>query len=341
MHFSTSFPLLRHFRPEKLLVPLVWFLIGFFYVNFWMLFAFPLQEDKTQSEAYSIWWPLILSPSVLLFHLLAIFTVGSYWLACNIHPNGSESTLSPTKLKEKFPSQEYTSEHELERSKEVSIFEHKQNVNIRERYWRKFRWCVHCEIFKPPRAHHCSNCNRCCLKFDHCCPWVGQCVGHYNHKAFILFLFYVSVAMSFLASLSLKTILEYWLCPSCQFYLSIYQHLILAINLILIVLFVPQTIILFINQMDGVCKNTTKVELWLVHWAKRDAKLKNQDYFYPYDHGILKNLYEFFGRSVFIWFLPTTEPVQDGLGYPDLFPDEQRSLLFENSDQTSTNSFIV
>lgn len=30
---------------------------------------------------------------------------------------------------------------------------------------------------------------------DHHCPWTGNCVGLYNHKYFILFLFYATVGL--------------------------------------------------------------------------------------------------------------------------------------------------
>ncbi|KAJ7061765.1 zf-DHHC-domain-containing protein [Mycena amicta] len=49
------------------------------------------------------------------------------------------------------------------------------------------RWCSKCAIVKPYRAHHCRVCGTCILKFDHHCPWIGQCVGARNHKFFVNF----------------------------------------------------------------------------------------------------------------------------------------------------------
>lgn len=50
------------------------------------------------------------------------------------------------------------------------------------------RSCSKCGAIKYPRTHHCSICNKCILNMDHHCPWIGQCVGLYNRRYFILFL---------------------------------------------------------------------------------------------------------------------------------------------------------
>ena len=70
------------------------------------------------------------------------------------------------------------------------------------------QYCKICLGYKPPRAHHCRRCGRCCLKMDHHCIWLGRCVGYRNQAAFLIFLF--GAVFGALHSLCMVIVFRIW-----------------------------------------------------------------------------------------------------------------------------------
>lgn len=78
-------------------------------------------------------------------------------------------------------------------------------------------FCIFCMVRRPLRSKHCRTCNRCIARFDHHCPWIWNCVGYKNHRAFLLFVLFLVSGVIFFDRLTVA-------CESCALERSDASH---------------------------------------------------------------------------------------------------------------------
>lgn len=80
------------------------------------------------------------------------------------------------------------------------------------------KYCHSCNVFRPHRASHCSDCGYCVLLKDHHCLWMNNCIGRNNHGFFYSFAFTLTVLSAY-ATRSAHQVLRlypsvaiFWVC---------------------------------------------------------------------------------------------------------------------------------
>ncbi|XP_044253865.1 palmitoyltransferase ZDHHC7 [Tribolium madens] len=120
--------------------------------------------------------------------------------------------------------------------------------------------CTRCEIYRPPRAHHCRICRRCIRRMDHHCPWINNCVGERNQKYFLQFLIYVGI----LSVYAIVLVSTSWLseCKDCSQEITIKQARIMhsVILLLISTLFGMFVSAILVDQIQAIVTDETAVE---------------------------------------------------------------------------------
>ncbi|KDR78257.1 hypothetical protein GALMADRAFT_245344 [Galerina marginata CBS 339.88] len=230
-------------------------------------------------------------------------------------------------------------EKELERERQLQLLNVTRRPSTTPVLHPVHRYCTTDEIVKPYRAHHCRVCGTCVLKYDHHCPWIGQCVGARNHKFFLNF----CQATMVLTSYMLGTLVAYTVVgsnsPSPGTDINPQEIVVIA----LAALFLLFTSLLAISHTNMILRGQTTVESMQIRsfqereertlakafsWWEFGAKKQktrewDQEWGRPSKEGYIwwkGSAYiewvDVMGRNWLGWILPIGRSGSDGVVYP-------------------------
>lgn len=171
------------------------------------------------------------------------------------------------------------------------------------------KWCVKCQQVKPPRAHHCKNCDACILRMDHHCPWIGNCVGWKNHLLFLKFLTYVNLTLCWIASFICRQLYYLYQIRNLSFHPGMNgvptESEIIWLLIDAFVLFLTWFPIFLLScyQWYNIFFNMTTIEHLCLGSRSSSAN--------PYDVGVLKNAKLTLGA---LWYIFIWIPIGSGWG---------------------------
>ncbi|KAH7295543.1 hypothetical protein KP509_27G054200 [Ceratopteris richardii] len=152
---------------------------------------------KDYSNGVAIMIILVIHTFIVLVFLLLTSGRDPGIIPRNAHPPEPEEEMnSPSEW-----SGGQTPKLRLPRTKDVIV----NGVTV------KIKYCDTCMLYRPPRCSHCSICNNCVERFDHHCPWVGQCIGRRNYPFFFMFVFSTTLLCFFvfaMCALRIKKLME-------------------------------------------------------------------------------------------------------------------------------------
>ncbi|XP_014474157.1 PREDICTED: probable palmitoyltransferase ZDHHC24 [Dinoponera quadriceps] len=163
--------------------------------------------------------------------------------------------------------------------------------------------CTVCESVSPPRSWHCHTCDTCILKRNHHCVFVGYCIGFYNHRYFVMFLWYLFLGAAYAfcygsffiwnrVPFELSTIIR-MVFPMMIFFFGIDM----SIDQFYLVLYVVS----FVGTLYTGVLCIYHFNLILRGVVSNESNKRN----YTYDMGWKDNIKDVFGERWYLtWFLP-------------------------------------
>lgn len=166
-----------------------------------------------------------------------------------------------------------------------------------------YRYCQKERKYKPDRAHYCRALQKNVLRMDHYCPWMMNCVGHYNCKHFIMFLLYTVLATNLSAEEFIRVLLSQGhLSAGCTFMLAQGALLSSMVSLILTPFSCFHIWLLFSNM--------TTIE-FVEKRGRQEDRIVSQ-----WDIGTYGNFCSVMGSTWYLWPFPVGTPDGNGIDWP-------------------------
>ncbi|OHT15289.1 zinc finger protein DHHC domain containing protein [Tritrichomonas foetus] len=188
-------------------------------------------------------------------------------------------------------------------------------------------FCDKCKITRPPRAHHCKECKKCVILFDHHCVFVDNCIGYRTLRPYLVFLITFPLDGIF-GCLMMITNMNYH--PGKH----AFKALVFAFSLLYYFAFLLVDFYQLYILISNLIINSTEVENERDKSQKPDYDLMCVDQVPEFDtNSIIKNLKMRLGNNPFLWLFPYAYN-----DLPILYPKNKKFVPYSQVKVRKTHS---
>ncbi|XP_073150320.1 probable protein S-acyltransferase 4 [Henckelia pumila] len=237
-----------------------------------------IKHNIKEGENANPWYP-VLTVAIVLTMLDVFFLFLTSSRDPGIVPRNTKPPESDETFEINTPSMEWvngrTPHLKLPRTKDVVVNGHTVKV----------KFCDTCLLYRPPRASHCSICNNCVQRFDHHCPWVGQCIGIRNYRFFYMFISTSTILCIYVFVVSWINIVR----PKRNIFTSMSRDILSVVLIVYCFIAVWFVGGLSVFHFYLISTNQTTYENFRYRYDKKEN---------PYNKGMIKNLKEVFFSKI-------------------------------------------
>ena len=157
-------------------------------------------------------------------------------------------------------------------------------------------FCKKCNMKRPQRCHHCSDCNKCVLLYDHHCEFTDNCVGQRNYRAFFIFLLVFPLHTVTTVGLGVYSIFKYTMTGLHIF--------VFFVNALYFLVFGVVVLMQLSAQFSFLLHDSTWIEQNFKETNERFYKKAGVKQVDKYNINTLENIKIKLGHNPWLWIFP-------------------------------------